>query len=270
MGSKSDPPPPPDYRAAAQEQGQSSIANTRLAAQLNRPTVNTPLGSQTWSQPSPDQYQQDINLTPAGTQLLNTGLKTQQMMGDVGQEQLGRASEALSKPVDLSTVGGGSQQQIQDALYQRQSQYLDPQFNIAEDKERQRLADQGFQVGNEGYTRAMDTFGLQKQRAYSDARTQAIVGGQQARQQAIQEALLQRQTPLNEVNALRTGSQVQMPQFQATQGVTPPDPTQYLAATGQQGQYNLGTYNAQVAQQNALTSGLLGIGAAGAYGWAGA
>lgn len=35
----------------------------------------------------------------------------------------------------------------------------------------------------------------------------------QARQQMIQDLLLQRQQPLNEVNALRTGSQVSMPQF---------------------------------------------------------
>lgn len=267
MGGKSDPPPPPDYKGAAEATGASSLENTRLASTLNRPNVNTPLGSQTWSNLGGDQYQQDINLSPEGQKLLDTGLQTQQMMGDIGNRQLTRADDALSQPIDLSQVEGG-QQQIQDALYRRQTSMLDPQFEQQEASERDRLANQGFQVGNEGYDKAIGNFDRAKAFAYGDARDRAIVGGQDARKQAIQEALLQRQTPLNEINALRSGSQVQMPQFQATSPTASADPTQYGAAAAQAGQYGLGTYNSQVAQQNALTQGLFGLGAAGigAYG----
>lgn len=268
FGGKPTPPAAPDYVGAAKEQSASSAANTAQAASLNRPDIYTPLGSQTWTQNSPDKYTQNINLSDAGQKLFDSQNQTSQAMADTAGQAFGRAQDSLSKPVDLSTVGGGSQQQIQDALYNRQSQYLDPQFAQAESAERDRLANSGFQVGNKGFDDAMGNFNRSKQAAYANARDQAITGGQAARQQAIQEALLQRQTPLNELSALRTGSQVQMPSFQSTQGVNPSDPTQSLAAAGQLGQFNLGTYNTQAAQQNALISGIMGVGAGAATGYA--
>lgn len=84
-----------------------------------------------------------------------------------------------------------------------------------------------------------------------------------ARARAVQEALFARQLPLNELNALRTGSQVQMPQFQPFQGVGNIQPPPLYNAAIQAGQYGTDVYNAQVGQQNALMSGLFGLGAAG-------
>lgn len=261
----SNAPPTPDYVGAANLQGEKALENTRLAAQLNRPNVNTPLGSQTWTTTGPDQYQQDITLSKAGQGLFDTGLQTQQMMADTGLQQLGQAKDSLSQPLDLSQVGGG-QQHIEDALYNRSTRMLDPQFQQAEARERDRLANQGFQTGTAAYDTAMGNFDRSKNNAYGDARDRAIAGGVDQRKQAIQEALLQRQTPLNEVNALRTGSQVQMPSFQQTPGVQPPETPNILGATAQQGQYDLGTYNTGVSQQNALIGGLFNMGAAAVKG----
>jgi len=81
------------------------------------------------------------------------------------------------------------------------------------------------------------------------------------RQQAVKEALLQRQTPINEYNAWRTGSQVQLPSFTPggmQQTVAGPD---YQGAAQQQAQYDLAGYNADVMGGNALTSGLFNLGA---------
>ena len=85
--------------------------------------------------------------------------------------------------------------------------------------------------------------------------------------QALQEQAYLRSLPLNELNALRNGSQVQNPQFQGYQGssVTPGN---YAQAAQLAGQYAGNLYSNQVAQQNAQTQGLFGLGSAGlnAYG----
>jgi hypothetical protein len=81
-----------------------------------------------------------------------------------------------------------------------------------------------------------------------------------ARQQGFGELSYMRNEPLNTLNAVRSGSQVQGAQFvnpamQAT--TTGPD---YLSASQAQGQYNLGTYNAQQAAQASANQGLMGLG----------
>ena len=81
----------------------------------------------------------------------------------------------------------------------------------------------------------------------------------QARTQALQEMLAQRQLPLSELNAIRTGAQPNMPQFQPTQyamGAQGPNMSGAAQATGT---YNQGLYNQQMAGQNAFTGGLMGM-----------
>ena len=89
-----------------------------------------------------------------------------------------------------------------------------------------------------------------------------------AQQQALAEAIQQRQMPLNEITALMSGSQIQNPQFGAYQGatVTPPP---IFQATQAQGMFDQNTYNQQVASANANTAGLYSLGGAGlgAYGY---
>jgi hypothetical protein len=83
----------------------------------------------------------------------------------------------------------------------------------------------------------------------------------QARTQSINEIMALRQNPLNELNALRTGSQVTSPQFSSV-------PQTNVAPTDVAGPINsalnaqLAGYNAQVAQNNGVTGGLFSLGAA--------
>lgn len=253
------PPPAPDYTGAAQATGASALENTRAQASLNRPDINTPLGSQSWKMIGPDQYEQNITLSPEGQIQFENESKMNELMGKLGIKQLEGSSEMLAQPFDINAVGGG-QQEIQDALYRRSTSMLDPQYEHAEDKERDRLANQGFQTGTEGYDNAIGNFDRAKAFAYGDARDRAIVGGQDARKQAVQEALLARQTPLNEINALKTGSQVQMPQFQATAPSGQSAPTDYLGATTAAGQFSQGLYGNQVAETNAQRQAVASMG----------
>jgi len=87
-----------------------------------------------------------------------------------------------------------------------------------------------------------------------------------ARAQDLQEQAYLRSLPLSELNALRTGAQPTVPQFQQYTGggnIAPP-PIMQGAITDYQSA--LGPYNAQLAQNNAMTNGLFSLGSA----WLGA
>ena len=109
-------------------------------------------------------------------------------------------------------------------------------------------------------------FGLGAQQFGQGA--QAFGLGEQQRGQQIGEQAYLRQLPLNEMNALRTGAQVGMPQFQpyASANVTPAPIMQGAMAQGQADQ-NL--YNAQQAQGGQFMGGLMQLGGAisGARPW---
>lgn len=68
-------------------------------------------------------------------------------------------------------------QQVQDALYKSQTQYLDPQFQQSNSDLQNRLANQGITQGSSAYNRAMLNAGNQQQQAYSNAQQNAITGG---------------------------------------------------------------------------------------------
>lgn len=184
---------------------------------------------------------------------------------------------------------------VEDALYGRAKSRLDPQWQQNEQRQAATLADQGIPLGSEAYTQASGNLSRAKNDAYANALNDAIAAGgaetsrafgieqgagqfanqaqaqgfgqaqqggafqNQARAQALQEALALRQQPLSEFNAIRTGAQPNMPQFQPTQyagGVTGPNMT---GAAGAQGQWDLGQYNAGVGQANSFNSGLMGL-----------
>jgi hypothetical protein len=88
-----------------------------------------------------------------------------------------------------------------------------------------------------------------------------------AQQQALAQAIQQRQMPLNEINALTSSSQIQNPQFGAYAGANVA-PAPIAQAAAQQGQYDQNAYNAQVASQNANTAGMYSLGGAGMMAYA--
>jgi hypothetical protein len=90
----------------------------------------------------------------------------------------------------------------------------------------------------------------------NDARNSMWLG---ARQQGVNEAMLQRQQPLAEFNAIRTGAMPQMPTFTGV-------PQTQQANTNIAGIYSdnynqqMAAYNAQNSQNNAFMGGLFGLG----------
>jgi len=103
----------------------------------------------------------------------------------------------------------------------------------------------------------------------NQAGQQALYGIQsQNRSRALQEALALRQLPLQEINALRTGAQPTLPQFQSFQGQQI-QAAPVFDAVNQQYQANLGQVNAKNAQKAATFKAIAGLGGA-AFGGAGA
>lgn len=199
------------------------------------------------------------------------------------------SADAFLKGLADRSVGNNFSNNVADATYGQATRYLDPQFQQNQQSMEARLAEQGFVPGTPGYDRAMANFLDTRNRAYGQAKDAAITAGYgQANQQlalqnqiaqilgnrqnqtfnqsltnrsrAIAEALQQRQYPLNELNAMRTGTQVQAPSNPA-QYQTPSMPSvDVLGAYNQKYQGDLGAYNAEVASNNADMGALLGLG----------
>jgi hypothetical protein len=111
-----------------------------------------------------------------------------------------------------------------------------------------------------GQRQAMSLFDINRaNQQFGQQQNLASMSGQQ-RNQALQEAFALQSRPLDLVNALRSGAQVQNPQFQQfAQQQTTSGPNMLGAAQAQYGA-DLGAFNAQNAQSSGLIGGLAGIG----------
>lgn len=193
-----------------------------------------------------------INLSPEQQKLFDL---EQQIKGQFGQMALGgmgRVQEAFNKPFSFANADA-LQQKAEEALLSR----VMPQLQRFRSSREGALLQQGHNPGGQAYRTLEESLGQQE----NDAIKQAVIDALKIRPQLLQEELAIRNIPLNEVNALRTGSQVQVPQFQPYQGagIAPPP---IMQATQNQGQAQLNAYNAQVGSDNALMSGLFGLGGA--------
>lgn len=246
-------PPAPDYAAAAKETASGNMDNLRAQTQANRYDQFTPYGSQTWKQTdanNPDKWASTINLDPRAQEALDTQLGASNQIGALSQEAGNRTALAFDQPFDASSVGD-----IANQSYANQTSRLDPQWDTASKSLDSRLSNQGIMSGSEADTNARRTFGQQQNDAYTQARQAAI----STMPQTYQLATSLRNQPLNEWNAIRTGTQIQNPTFGATPaaGYTP-GADMLGAANGQYGGA-LNAYNGAVGNANSQNSATVGI-----------
>lgn len=393
MGGKGSPPPAPDYVGAAQLQGELSKEALNMQNFANRPTVNTPFGSQTWgtqaaTDPATGQkvtsWTQNTTLAPGLESALNAQIGTQLGRSQLAGDFMGRVRSEYAQPFNwqnlpqMAQLNAPSQLQagladytpglmtdVQQQNVQRSLNTGDnpalPQFDanyrdtvarslmermvpVHERQQNQletQLANMGFNVGSEGYTRALsdlqqrqaaerynalDTAGSEAQRLFNmgmGARQQAfqedVTGGQfgnaaanqafqqglagqqfrnqalgqasaldmqrmqaqnaalaqqqalnqqfadqqnRLRQQAITEQQLRRGMSLNEMNALLSGQQVQMPTMPSFTAAGRAETPNILGATQAGYDAALGAYNAEQAASNNMLGGLFSLGGA--------
>lgn len=87
-----------------------------------------------------------------------------------------------SGPGITGQVNGGQSwqdavNQAQNAAYNQQTQYLNPQFAQGQESLNAQLANQGLQVGGQAYDNAQTNFSNQKQQAYQSAQDSAVAAG---------------------------------------------------------------------------------------------
>jgi hypothetical protein len=246
---KPDAPPAPDYRGAAEatSAGNRTSQYTPYGNFVYEPNGTDPQGNPMWKATT--------TLAPAQQQLLDAQNQTSLGMSNLQGKGLGAVQNLFgnlpsSSQLPAQAINPG--QTAQEAIMAR----MMPQLNQQRDRMENQLANQGIQIGSDAYKQSEDQFGRQMNDAVSQAALQGIDVTNQARQQGMNEQGFYSQMPLNLLNALRTGSQVQNPTF----GATAQGPN-YLGAAGMQGQSDLDKYNTQVGSYNSMMNGLMNLGA---------
>lgn len=193
--------------------------------------------------------------------------------GQIADRQLGQIAGTLSDPFTMDRFGPAptlneeTRQAVLADIMARQQ----PQFDRTYDQLQTRLAGQGLTDPNsqayrdavDEFYRAQNDFGLAAGQAALGQATQLYGLEQDARSRAIQEALMERQVPLNELTAMMTGAQVNMPQFAPVpQGqIAPAD---VMGATYADYNARMNAFNQQQANQRSAMQGLFGLAGTGA------
>jgi len=267
LGPAPSAPAPPDYAGAAQQTAQGNIEAARVATAANRVNQVTPYGNLSYAVTGADPYGNPTwtatqTLSPAQQQLLDYQNQTSIGLGQLAGKGLGYVENMLETPFDTSALpstGFNPSQTYQEAYMQR----LAPQLQMGREQLAQDLANKGIDIGSKAYENAMRMQGQRENDLLLGATTQGFGVGQQARQSALQEQAYLRNEPLNTLSAVRTGAQVQGPQFvNSAQQATTAGPD--LLAASQMG-YNaqMGDFNARNAAQANLNQGLFSLGGAG-------
>lgn len=266
---KRDSPPPPDYTGAAKATAAANLEAAQAAQAANMVNQITPNGNLTYSQnPSSADvngnhtYTATTTLSPEQqqiqqqTQALNSGLMS------TAQTGLNYANGTLSAPgVDMSklpSTGINPGQTYTDAMMKQ----LQPQIDRQTLATNNSLANQGIMEGSQAWKDSQNQLAQNNNNLEAQAVTSGMSNGLAANNQAFNQQAYNQMQPINVINALRTGSQVQNPSFVNTPQQQTTNGADLLGAA--QGQYNatVGNVNAQNAQSasTASTVGTIGAG----------
>lgn len=273
FGKDNSPPPPPDYAGAAVAQGAANKDAAIAGSLLNNPNVYNPYGSQTWSggeggeRPTLTQ-----TFSPDQQALYQKQMASKGLLADLGTQGARALTGVVGKGLDFSGVPGtpGSYDDTRTKVINAQMARVNEDAANARDAKNSELIAAGIRPGMKAYDDQMNLI----QRGVNDAMnvaqgnaagqvTQAFTTDTARRKDAIAEMLASRQTPLNEINALMSGSQVANPfavpgAAQNAQVAPAPIFGATQAAYGAQ----TNAYNAQQAQNNSGMQGLFSLGAA--------
>ena len=266
LGPAPSAPAAPNYAAAAQQTAQGNLEAARQATAANRVNQVTPYGNLSYAITGSDPYGNPTwtatqTLSPAQQQLLDYQNQTSLGLGKIAGQGLTYVENMLNTPFNtaaLPSTGFNPSQTYQEAYMQR----LAPQLEMGREKLQQQLANQGIDIGSKAYENAMRMQAQRENDLLLGATTQGFGVGQQARQSALQEQAYLRNEPLNTLSAVRTGAQVQGPQFvNSAQQATTSGPD-ILGAANMQYNAAMGDFNAKQAAQANLNQGLFSLGGA--------
>lgn len=253
-------PKTPSVTETAGAQTASNVSTAIANQQLNAINQQGPYGSVQYSQagtydftdPSTGKVYklpkltQTTTLSPGQQAIYDAMMGAQGNLANTAKTQSARLDGLLSEPFSLDNDA------TEARLMELAGKRLNPQLDRRREQEAVRLRGQGIVPGSTAYDEAM----RQVNEGENDAINQLLLTG---RNQAVQEALLERSQPLNEIIGLASGTQVQAPQAMAA-------PQTGMAGTDIAGltQNNFANqqaqYNSNLNQWNSTVGGLFGLG----------
>lgn len=210
-------------------------------------------GGQTFTDPTSGasyfipQYTQTTQLSAQQQAIKDQNDAAALNLSTIGNDQSKFLGEYLSKPVDLSNEA--TEARLMDLGRAR----LDPLVAQRDADLRTRLANQGIKAGSAAYDRELNTFN----QGTNDAYNQLLLTG---RGQAVQEALTERNQPINEIIGLMSGTQVGTPEFGAATNPQSMPTVDYSALVNENYNQQMGQYQQQMASRNSMIGGLFGLG----------
>jgi len=253
MGGSAPKAPDPEDTARAQAGMNRDTAMTQQL--LNMVNQVTPDGSLTYSQTgntrvkgadgkyfNVPQYTATQELSPQQQAIYDQLNGAKLNFAGIANDQTARVADILSTPLKLDNDA------VEGRINELASKRLDPLWQQRQTDFDTKMAAQGIAPGSEAYDRAYQNFSQGRNDAYNSM----LLNG---RQQAINELLTERETPINEATALMSGSQVSQPNFVST-------PQTSVAGVDYTGLVNQQYQAEQQAYQNQMGGlfGLLGSG----------
>jgi len=255
-GKGSKAPKAPDYMALAEQ--------TAAAQRVNQ---YTPYGSLTYSQtgeygarvnpktgqPIPGtgkpMYGQTLTLSPEQQALLDQQNRTSLALGNLQDQAAARVAAQQMRGYDDTLLADTNT--ATQAILNRLQPTLQQQRSGLETQ----LSNQGLARGTEAYENALRAQNQRENDLYQQAAMQGIDLGMRQRQQGLQEQNYFNTRDINNLNALRSGSQVTTPQFGPT-----PGGANYSQAGQNQYQAEMDKYNAQQQASSGFLGGLMSLG----------
>lgn len=181
----------------------ASTANAQQAANLI--SQNNPFGSLTYTQTGSnngvDTYTANTTLSPQVQAAIDASLGAQTNLSKAAQSMSANIGSQLGQPLDWSAQQG----YLNDITAQNLDRSWDRQAQQFETD----LVNRGIRPGSTAYQQQIGDFRADRSNAYNTANLANM-------NTALQNQLTLRQLPLNELNALMSGGQVQLPQFGST------------------------------------------------------
>lgn len=192
------------------------------------------------------QFTATTSLSPAAQRIFDIGNQTKENIAGVGRDASAKIGSILGTPLNLNNDA------IESRLMELGTKRLAPQWARDDESLRTRLVSGGIKEGSAAWDAEMGRM----TNAKNDAMNQLLLGG---RQQSINEIMTERQSPLNEIIGLMSGSQVNSnPAFQST-------PQTQVAGTNYAGMVQ-NNYDNQMkgwqqenTNNNAMMGGLFGL-----------
>jgi len=321
MGSKGggSAPTPPNYAELIPLQEQSNMNQFGSMLNSSRVDSTTPYGTTSWTRPStPDgTWQVNQQLDPAQQYLYDQDLRVRAGQGGISEGMLENVANVYGQPANFAgqlpgynqingpqyggpqyTSNVNSRDDAEQAIYNRQMRFMQPDYAQREKDLQSQLLSQGLNIGDDAYQRSIGEFQAQRDRAMADVRDQSIIGGgreateelnrgrstamdwfntgmqgsqfnqgeaNRSLQWALQNIGQQQQDrsrTLNEMNAFRTGQQIQTPGLPGQMNTPNLQGVDQLGAARAGYQDQLGAWNADQSGSNNFMQGLFGLGSA--------